>query len=106
MIAGVYRIPKSIIKVAEDLGLDAMATGGGVDFIYKRLGTNTDGSPKLAILTAALTPHSPDSLREKSEIGILLNSDWTASIYIPFSTAREAMEVLARMYDPHEPEPA
>lgn len=105
MIGGAYNIPRSIIKVAEELGLDAMATGGGVDYIFKRLGTNTDGSPKLAILSSALDASSPDTLREKSEIGILLNQDWTSSVYIPFSTAREALQVLARMYDPHEPRP-
>jgi len=106
MIGGAYNIPKSIIDLAEKLGLDAMATGGGVDYIYKRLGTNTDGSPKIAILSSALDASSPDTLREKSEIGILLNEDGTASIYIPFATAREAIQVLARMYDPHEPESA
>lgn len=99
-IGGAYNIPASIIREAEKLGLKAMATGGNVDYIFKQVGTNEDGSPRLVILGDALDAGSPDRLNDKSELHIMLSEDWTEQISIPFKTALEGLRVMSTMYDP------
>jgi hypothetical protein len=101
-IGGAYNIPESIINEAERLGLDAMATGGNNDFIFKQIGENEDGSPRIALLTAGKTSGSPDRLNEKSDVLIALNENWTDQVAMSFGSAKEAMFVMSKMYDPYK----
>ncbi len=98
-----YNLPERLIAEAESRGLDAISTGGGMDYIYKALGKNSDGSDKVAILAASRESGSPDTLGERSDVIVMFNENWTDQVAIPFRTAREAMDVMAKMYDPMVP---
>jgi len=97
-----YNIAEQIIREAERLGLDAMATGGGNDFIFKGLGENEDGSGRIAILAAGGASGSPDRLSERSDVLVILNENWTDQTAISFRTAAEALAVMSRMFDPYK----
>lgn len=88
-------IPDDIWKAAQKLNLDWLCTGGGIDYIYKPLGVNADGSARMAILGDAEDAGSPDSLKDRSEIHLILSEDWTEQVSIPFKTAAEGLRVLA-----------
>jgi hypothetical protein len=96
-----YNIPEVLVLEAERLGLDAMATGGGLDYIFKNVGKNSDGSPRTALLVSGLDAGSPDRLNERAEIEIMLNEEWNDAVNVPFRTAKEAIEYLAKTYDPY-----
>lgn len=98
-----FNIPESIIAEAERQGLEAMATGGGVDYIYKLIGKNQDGSQRVVLLATAHDAGTPDRLNEKSELQIMLREDWTDAVTIPVSNARAGMIMMATMYDPYNP---
>jgi len=96
-----FNIPESIIAEAERQGLDAMATGGGVDYIYKKLGTNQDGSERVVLLATAHDAGTPDRLSERSELQVMMRQDWTDAVTIPVPNAKEGMALMAKMYDPY-----
>lgn len=98
-IGSQFNIADAIIRKAESLDLDAMGTGGNVDYIYNSLGRNDDGSERVAILSSREGGGSPESLREPAKILIMLDEEWTDVVGLPFKTAKEAIEALARMYD-------
>lgn len=100
-IGGAYNIPRSVVRVAEELGLDAIATGGNTDFICKYLGKNLDGSERVVILAAAEGGGSPDSLGERCELILMLEEGWHSEVAFPVKTAKEGMKVMATMYDPY-----
>lgn len=100
-IPRVFNITEEILREAERLGLDAMATGGGNDFISKEVGENEDGSPRFLVLSAGDTSGSPDRLSEKSDLLVMLNENWTDQVAMSFKTAKEAMAAMARTYDPY-----
>jgi hypothetical protein len=99
-ILGSFNIPESILTYAESVGLEAMGTGGNVDYVYKELGKNEDGSPRVVLLGDREDAGSPDSLTSKCELHIMLNEDWTSQISFPAKTAREGMKIIASMYNP------
>jgi hypothetical protein len=100
-IGGSFNIPEVLILEAERLGLEAMSTGGGLDYVFKRVGKNSDGSPRVALLVSGIDAGSPDRLTEKAEIEIMLNEEWNDAVNIPFRNAKEAIEYLAKAYDPY-----
>lgn len=102
-IGGAYNIRKSIVDEAEKHGLDAMATGGGLDYIFKSLGKNQDGSDRVVLLGAADDAGSPDTLSEQCELHIMLQEDWTDQISFPVANARAGMIMMKSLYDPHTP---
>lgn len=102
VIGGAYNIPRHVVRVAEELGLDAIATGGNTDFICKYVGKNLDDSDRIVILTASDGGGSPDSLKEPCELIIMLDQGWHSEIAFPVKTAKEGMKVMATMYDPYK----
>lgn len=102
-IHGGYNITPAIVKAAEALGLEALATGGNCDFIMKRIGTNKDRSPRIVILASAEQAGTPDKLSEKAELLIILDREWHDEVGIPCGTARDGLNLMARMYDPYAP---
>lgn len=99
-IIGSFNIPEEILNEAEKQGLEAMGTGGGLDYVYKDLGKNSDGSSRVVLLGDPDDAGSPDRLSSKCELHIMLSEDWTEQISFPVKTAREGMRVMASMYDP------
>lgn len=100
-ISRAHNIPESIILQAEKHGLDAMATGGNLDYIFKRLGTNEDGSDRVVLLADSGDAGSPDKLTDRCELLIMLNEEWNDQVSIPMSNARAAMIFMTSMYDPN-----
>lgn len=96
-----YNIPEQIIKEAERQGLDALATGGGMDYICKEIGKNEDGSPRILLLCNAGDAGGPDRLSDKVDVQIMLAEDWTNAVAIPVRTAKEGMALMNKMYDPY-----
>jgi Ni2+-binding GTPase involved in maturation of urease and hydrogenase len=103
VIGSVYNITPVIVRAAEELGLEAIATGGNVDFICKRVGKNLDESDRIVILASAEGGDTPDKLNEPSEIIIMLDEGWHSEIAFPVKTAREGLKIMASMYDPYKP---
>jgi hypothetical protein len=97
-----YNIPEAIIAEAERQGLDAMATGGNMDYIFKALGKNEDGSPRILLLCNANDAGSPDRLSDKVDVQVMLCEDWTQAVAIPVRTAKEGMALMKSMYDPYK----
>lgn len=100
-ISRVHNIPESIILQAERLGLDAMSTGGNMDYIYKEIGKNQDGSDRVVLLASANDAGSPDKLTDKCDLNIMLNEEWNDMISIPMSNVRAGLIVMASMQDPN-----
>lgn len=100
-ISGAYNISEEIIAEAERLGLDAMSTGGGFDYVFRTIGKNEDGSKRFALLCAANDSGSPDRLSDKVDVQIILVEEWNNAVAIPVRTAKEGMALMAKMYDPY-----
>ena len=96
-----YNIPEAIISEAEHHGLDALSTGGGMDYIVKTLGKNEDGSTRVILLCAARESGGPDKLNEPVDVQVMLTETWDNAVAIPCKTAREGMALMAKMYDPY-----
>lgn len=99
-IIGYFNIHEEILDEAEKLGLEAMGTGGNVDYVYKGIGKNQDGSPRVVLLGASDGAGSPSRLSSKCELHLMLSEDWTEQVSFPVKTAREGMRVMVSMYDP------
>jgi hypothetical protein len=102
VIGGAYNITPVIVNAAEELGLNAIATGGNVDYICKYVGKNLDGSDRIVILSSAEGGDTPDRLNEPSELIIMLDEGWHSEIAFPVKTAKEGLRVMASMYDPYK----
>lgn len=96
-----YNISEEIVREAERHGLDAMATGGGMDYIFKKLGKNEDGSPRVVLLCNADDAGSPDRLSDRVDVQIMVNEGWNDAVAIPVKTAKEGMVLMAKMFDPY-----
>lgn len=92
-----YNIPDSILREARRLKLDAMGTGGNIDYVYKYLGENPDGSDRVAVIRSAIDVGSPDHLTSPACIVIWLDEGPSTIIDIPFQTTLEAMRKLAKI---------
>jgi hypothetical protein len=90
-------IADEIVERANALGLDAMATGGGCDYICKDLGQNDDGSTRVAVLASAEGPESPYTLNEASCVDVYLTGIWDVGFGISFPSAEEAMKAMGQM---------
>ncbi len=96
-IAREHNIPESIIRKAEKLDLDALSTGGGIDYIVKYFGENQDNSPRVAYLRNYEDAGSPERINAKAWVVIGLNSDWSDSLDITVRTASEGLDLMAQM---------
>lgn len=92
-------IPDSIWEAAEKIGgFDWEATGGGVDYVSRVIGTNKDKSSRLALLAARNDAGSPDNLRkEKARIVITLDRDWRDTVTVDVANALEGLKAMATM---------
>jgi hypothetical protein len=97
-----YNIHEVIIAEAERQGLDAMATGGGMDYIFKKIGKNEDGSDRVVLLCDANDAGSPDRLSDKVDVQVMLNQEWNDAVATPVRTAKEGMVMMAKMFDPYQ----
>lgn len=96
-IGSQYNIAAAIVRKAESLNLNAMGTGGNIDYIYKGLGGNADGSPRIAILSSDEGGGSPESLKEEAKVLVILDEEWIDHIVIRFPSAKAAIEALAEI---------
>lgn len=89
-------IPDSIWKVAEKMGgFDWIATGGGIDYITRNIGVNSDGSTRVAFLKAREDAGSPDNLRiEKATVVIPLDEHWRDNVYIDVANAFTGLQLM------------
>lgn len=94
-----YNIPEGMMRAADELGLDAMATGGGVDYIFAKIGKNQDGSSRYALIARTDGHGGPTSPGKRCEVVVTLNEDWTDTIAFPYATAREGMAAAKTMID-------
>lgn len=85
-----YNIDDRILAVAERLGLEPTATGGGCDFIVKGFEHGT-----LVLSSTAGPGESPDTEDEPSTVMAFHDSDWQEGTSIEFPTARQAMEFMS-----------
>lgn len=82
-----WNIPKSILSAGTKAGLEPFATGGGVDYVGKRLPGN-----RVAVIRIW---EEPETLRSPSSIFFSLNDGWDEYIEVPFSTAKAAIAALS-----------
>jgi len=87
---GWWNITDEIIDFASKLKLDAIATGGGVDYIGVQLDNGM-----WAVVGSAEDAGSPDRLSEPANINIFLDEEWNRFIVIEFRSAKLALEHLA-----------
>lgn len=99
--ADLMNIDAAIVREAELRGLDATATGGGLDYIYKELGKNEDGSSRIVILSSASDAGSPDSLSDGADLVIMLNESWIEQVAISVRSAKEGMALMEKMFNPY-----
>ena len=97
-----FNIPEPIIREAERCGLEAVGTGGNMDYIAKILGKNEDGSHRIVLLCAADASGCPDRLTDRVDVQIMMSEEWTDAVAIPCKTAKEGMELMAKMFDPYK----
>jgi len=92
-----YNIPDSILREAAKLKLDAMGTGGNIDYVYKTIGKNADGSERIAVIQAKDDVGSPEHLTSPAYMTIWLDEGPADIISIPFKTTLEAMKKLSKI---------
>ena len=95
--SGAHNISDEIADEAQRLGLNAMATGGNCDYIYKGLGKNEDGSDRVVLLGSPDDAGSPDRLMESCLLLIMLNEEWNDQVTIPVSNCRAGMALMTQM---------
>ncbi len=90
------------MRAADSFGFNAMATGGGVDYIYVELGVNQDESRRYVLL-ARLNGHgSPSALNKPAELVITLNEDWTDTVNVGMMTAHHGLSAMKKMQEEYE----
>lgn len=88
-----YNIAQEVYDYAVDKGLDAMATGGGFDYIYATFNGRD--------ITVNQTDDagSPESLDERAQLVFFSTDNWDSGMWITFETTRQAIDVLASIKD-------
>lgn len=89
-----FNVPGDIQRLATKLGFEMLATGGGFDYVYKDLGKNDDRSLRALILIAHDDAGSPESLKEKATLMLILSQDWVDNVAIDFNTAKDALHSM------------
>ncbi len=86
-----FNIPAGIRREASRLGLDAVGTGGGIDYVLRRFGAF------VAVVQARGDAGSPPSLTASCDVQIVrdVDGDWTPCAKIGFKTTRAALRWVA-----------
>ena len=91
-IGAQYRIPRNIADIAEMLGLEAFATGGGIDYVCVKSNTN-------AILIGRDDAGSPDDVKDPCSVMLYTEEDWTMGVELQFANSVQAMKFMASLND-------
>ena len=90
-------ISQDIQDWAEHLGLDLLSTGGGFDYVFRKL---ADGDKECDVIVVCRERDgSPVDLDEPACLNFYLDENWTDYISIPFRSARAAMTAMAGLAD-------
>jgi hypothetical protein len=85
-------IAPDVLKAGLEAGLEAMATGGGMDYLFKDF-----GETGLASIVGREGDGSPETLDEPAIIVIHLDEEWQTMIQVPCTSTREAISTLVEM---------
>jgi hypothetical protein len=90
-------INQEIIDAADRFGLEAIATGGGCDYIYKLI-KGHDGFKGNAcmVLSSCMKDGSPETMDEPCIVTIHLNHNWTLGVTLQYDTVTEAMQFMSK----------
>jgi len=99
---GQYNISKKIVAEARRLRLHFISTGGSVDFVFRKIGVNADGSDRQVILASHIQQGSPDTLKERAVLTVMLDESWSDSISILVPTAKDGMIGMTKMGSDHQ----
>ena len=94
MIHNTFNIEKEVIDKANDYNLDAMATGGGCDYIFKQVG---EKPWQCALLCNLYKDCSPDTVDEKAIVAIFIDEEWLKGVEFKFDSADNAMHFMSNM---------
>jgi len=94
---GQYNISKKVVAEARRRRLHFISTGGGLDYVFRKIGVNEDGSDRQVILTSYAGHGGPDTLRERAVLMIMLNESWDDSVSIHVPTAKDGMIGMTKM---------
>jgi hypothetical protein len=93
-----HAIPTDVAKYADKKGLDAVATGGGSDYVYGVIGKNQDGSDRVVLVVAFEDPASPESLKAKADVFVYFTEIWDEYEHVgTFPNTKRAIDKVAQM---------
>lgn len=84
-------ITDKVLRYAESKGLEGISTGGGCDYVYRKVGIHD------VIVASKTDPTSPETLGESCDVIIFDNDNWDDGLYIPFKTTRKGIDFVSRM---------
>ena len=84
-----HNIPREITRVAETLGLSAIATGGGCDYVC--LPNN------LNVILGGQEDFAPYSLSDPSIVLIYVDENWDMGVQLMFDSALLAMNFMSQL---------
>ena len=105
-------ITEEVLKKAESLGLDAITTGGGMDYVWIRIpksdyrdafspkddSISKDATEGLdVILMNNNGDGSPECIDEPCIVGIYFNESWNKGITFHFSSCMKAMDFMIQL---------
>lgn len=86
-------IPIPILNHGLARGLQAIATGGNIDYIGRVFENGM-----VAVIAELDGMGSPSVLHEPADLNIFLDEEWTQVIVIPFETTFQAIEHLSTIF--------
>ena len=83
-------INPEIVQLAESLGLECIATGGGIDYVFKRFDNGME-----AIIADREDAGSPDDLASPCDLIIWKDDAWESWFTLRFRSTSSAIMALA-----------
>ncbi len=85
-------ISKEVQTRAGELGLDAVSTGGGSDYIWRKLNNGIE-----VVLSANIMDGSPETLAEPTHLAIYFSDAWRDGVVVGFETCELALQAMSAM---------
>lgn len=85
-----FNINPEIVQLAESMGLECIATGGGIDYVFKHFDNGME-----AIITDREDAGSPDDLTSPCDLIIYMDNNWESWFTLRFRSTSSAIMALA-----------
>lgn len=90
-----FNVSDEVFSGAQRFNLELMATGGGFDFVWKKISGFARDTEHDIVLQDGMTGESPKTLKDDTNMVVFFDSDWTEFLELKFSTCEQAMQKMS-----------